>query len=349
MAINFRAPVVLMRRFLPGMLRAGRGHIIHINAIGGMYPAPFQGPYCAGKAALMAYCTSLAFELRGTGVHLSSLYPGGIDTAFLDGPNLQGFRRGRDLLAPATVAAAVLEVMRTPRATVVFGSPVKRLAVRLAQLFPTFFQALIERRNPPLRAPGRSAVIRLAGLSGYARFFRHKPWVLQRAVRGVFTRVVRQRPYLRVAEIAVTFACNSRCVMCSCVNYWDAERERTRLTPAEYGALGRQLDRMGCLSVNVTGGEPTLRRDLDEVITALNPAVKIVNLITNGLRLDPARIRRLAALGVDSIVVSLESTDAAENDRIRGHVGHFQAVMDTIASCRKARVPCGISLTVGGL
>ncbi len=185
-------------------------------------------------------------------------------------------------------------------------------------------------------------------LRGYAGFFfPHRIAVLPRAAWGVADRALLNRPHLRVAEIAVTFTCNSKCVMCSCFNFCDPEKEKQRLTPAEYASLGRQLDRQGCVSVNLTGGEPLMRPDIGDIITALNPKNKIANLITNGILLTAESLERFKRIGVDSVVVSLESTSAEENDRIRGHAGHFETVMNIIRWARALRMRLGLSLTLG--
>ncbi len=183
---------------------------------------------------------------------------------------------------------------------------------------------------------------------GYAGFFfPRKMAALPRAMRGVVNRAVLGRPHLRVAEIAVTFACNSRCVMCSCANMFDPGREKERMGVEEYRGLGRSLDKLGCVSVNVTGGEPLMRKDIESIIDALNPRNKIVNLITNGIALTKEMILRLKRIGVDGIVMSLESANPRENDGIRGYEGHFEAVMNALAWTREARVNAGLSLTLG--
>lgn len=184
-------------------------------------------------------------------------------------------------------------------------------------------------------------------LIGYSSFFSRKPHLLFKVARGVFNRIVLKMPHLRVAEIATTFMCNSKCVMCSCSKLCIYEKERTRMDASEYRALGKQLDELGCVSVNVTGGEPLIREDIENVIIALDPQHKIVNLVTNGINLTRQKMRRYAALGIDSIVVSLESTCAEENDRIRGYKGHFQVVMDALQWAKEEKVKFGISLTLG--
>ena len=184
-------------------------------------------------------------------------------------------------------------------------------------------------------------------IQGYKDFFLKKKQVLPRALLGLTKRAFLQRPHLRVAEIATTFLCNSKCVMCSCYKFCDYEKEKKRMTVLEYESLGRQLDKLGCLSVNITGGEPLMRQDTAGIIKALNPKNKIVNLITNGISLTRDKIKLYSSLGIDSIVFSLESTSMEENDKIRGYEGHFEIVMNAIKWAKAEGIKLGISLTLG--
>jgi len=101
-------------------------------------------------------------------------------------------------------------------------------------------------------------------ITGYKDFILRKPAALPRVARGIVNRALLGRPYLRVVEIATTFICNSRCVMCSCAKLLDAAKEEARMGAGEYRILGEQLDALGCASVNVTGGEPLVRGDIRE-------------------------------------------------------------------------------------
>lgn len=187
----------------------------------------------------------------------------------------------------------------------------------------------------------------LETIHSYKEFFMKKKKALPNGMLGIFDRAILKRPHLRVAEIAVTFICNSECIMCSCSKFRSYEKERDRMNISEYKTLGRQLDKIGCVSVNITGGEPLIRQDVADIITALNPGNKIINLITNGINLTQERVRNYSSLGIDSIVVSLESINPEENDRIRGYKGHFDAVMNAIEWAKTERLKFGVSLTLG--
>ncbi len=81
--VNLIGQVAVTQAFLP-LLRQARGRIVNIGSIGGRVALPFVGPYAATKFALEAITDSLRRELRGTGVEVSIVRPGGIATPIWD-------------------------------------------------------------------------------------------------------------------------------------------------------------------------------------------------------------------------------------------------------------------------
>ena len=149
MTVNYTAPIILIRSFLPDMLKADAGHVININSIGGLYAAPYQGAYCASKWSLLAYSESLAYELENTKVNISSIFPGPIDTNFQNNPNFESFKNSPETVSAHRVAEIVLDVINKPRERVFFGPlwPLKLLAIKISSFNPRFFRKLIEKRN----------------------------------------------------------------------------------------------------------------------------------------------------------------------------------------------------------
>lgn len=160
MAVNYTAPVTLIHSLLPDMLKTNAGHIININTIGGLYAAPYNGAYCASKWALLAYVESLAYELENTAVKISSLFPGPIDTRFLNNLNFEDFKRSPDIVPPDYIAKKVLSVIESPRERVFIGSLLKFIVVKIANFNPRFFRKIIEKKNkPPINFPPQNASV----------------------------------------------------------------------------------------------------------------------------------------------------------------------------------------------
>jgi short-subunit dehydrogenase len=113
--VNYLATVAATRHVLPDMLRLQRGHIINIASIAGRIGAPFEAAYSASKFAVAGFSEALATEVDGTGVFVSMIHPGPVDT---------DFTRLRHRLAPKgtprpveveKVVDAVMASIRRPR------------------------------------------------------------------------------------------------------------------------------------------------------------------------------------------------------------------------------------------
>lgn len=81
--VNLRAPIVLSRRALPHLRASGRGAIVNVASIAGMVPTMGSVVYSATKFGLRAFSLALADELRGSGVTVSCVSPGPVDTGFI--------------------------------------------------------------------------------------------------------------------------------------------------------------------------------------------------------------------------------------------------------------------------
>ena len=82
--LNVRALADLTHRIAPGMVARGRGRILQVGSTAGFMPGPMQATYFATKAFVNSFGQALAEELRGTGVTVTVLAPGAVDTEFMD-------------------------------------------------------------------------------------------------------------------------------------------------------------------------------------------------------------------------------------------------------------------------
>jgi len=74
----------LIKLFLPAMLKQGKGGILNIGSTGSFVPGPYNAVYCAAKSFILSFSEALAEELSDSGVTISTLCPGGTNTAFQD-------------------------------------------------------------------------------------------------------------------------------------------------------------------------------------------------------------------------------------------------------------------------
>ena len=111
---NLKGLLYVTRAVLPGMVDRGRGHVINIGSLAGHEVYPGGNVYCASKHAVTALSRSLGIDTLGTGVRVSSVDPGMVETEFSlvrfhgDAERASGVYDGIDPLTPADVAEAVL-------------------------------------------------------------------------------------------------------------------------------------------------------------------------------------------------------------------------------------------------
>ena len=80
--VNLIGAIQLSRAVLPGMLARGQGQIIQITSIASWVGLPTYSIYAANKFGLRGFLESFRRELRGTGVTVTGVYPGSVDTEF---------------------------------------------------------------------------------------------------------------------------------------------------------------------------------------------------------------------------------------------------------------------------
>ena len=115
--INLTAPFAFVRAFLPEMRRRGAGHLVTIGSIADRATFPGNAAYAAGKHGLRALHEVLRAELRGSGVRVSLVSPGPVDTGLwdaVDPDGREGFTPRAQMLAPDAVADAVGYVVTAP-------------------------------------------------------------------------------------------------------------------------------------------------------------------------------------------------------------------------------------------
>jgi radical SAM protein with 4Fe4S-binding SPASM domain len=151
---------------------------------------------------------------------------------------------------------------------------------------------------------------------------------------GTFDRARIEYPVL--AEIALTYGCQARCVFC----YASSPQRGDVRPPMATGQVKRVMDRIfheaHVPSLSFTGGEATLRRDLPELIRYGRETGFRVNLITNGIRSgDPGYAACLVDAGLASAQVSLEGATPELHDAIVGRPGAFERTVAGIRNFKR--------------
>jgi MoaA/NifB/PqqE/SkfB family radical SAM enzyme/SAM-dependent methyltransferase len=133
---------------------------------------------------------------------------------------------------------------------------------------------------------------------------------------------------------SVTLAVTNRCHY-NCWHCYNAGRCQEDTPLPVLRETIRQLQDLRVVHVTLTGGEPLLREDLEEVAGAFDDGTYL-SLNTTASGLTPARARALKDSGVFGLGVSLDSTNPDEHDRMRGKEGAFRTAVEGLAMAAKA-------------
>ena len=121
--VNLTGAIQTTRAVLPCMLSVGRGHIIQIGSSTSWVGLPTYSIYTATKFGLRGFLESIRRELRGTGISVTGIYPGAVDTEFVQhaGVNWEITRVTPKMFLRSAedVAAQVIKVIKTRKKQVV--------------------------------------------------------------------------------------------------------------------------------------------------------------------------------------------------------------------------------------
>ena len=156
---------------------------------------------------------------------------------------------------------------------------------------------------------------------------RFRPWHVALFLGKYAWLTARRRPVL--VHFEVTQRCNARCGFC---DYWKTDPAARESELASYADAARYFNPM---LVTFTGGEPTLRRDLEALVAQVHRAIRLkyITLITHGAMLSPERARSLWDAGVNQINISLDYLDE-RHDQARGIPGLGAKILAAIPAMR---------------
>ncbi len=160
---------------------------------------------------------------------------------------------------------------------------------------------------------------------------RYKPWHVPLFLGKYAWLRARRRPVLLNFE--VTMRCNAHCSFC---DYWKTPADTRDTEVAQFADIARTFSPM---LVTFTGGEPTLRKDLEAIVIGVRQAVRLtyVQMITHGAMLTLDRARSLWDAGVDQFNISLDYLDE-RHDVARGIPGLAAKVLDIVPRMREAGI-----------
>jgi pyrroloquinoline quinone biosynthesis protein E len=142
----------------------------------------------------------------------------------------------------------------------------------------------------------------------------------------------------------LTHRCPLRCPYCS--NPLTLERRSDELSTDTWKRVLAEAAALGVLQVHLSGGEPTARNDLEELVRHCREVGLYSNLITAGINLPKARLATLAEAGLDHVQLSVQAAAGELNDTVSGLAGSFEQKMATAAAVRALDLPLTINTVI---
>ena len=149
-------------------------------------------------------------------------------------------------------------------------------------------------------------------------------------------------PLALLAEL--THRCPLACPYCS--NPLTLTRRSDELDTATWQRVMSEATNIGVLQVHLSGGEPTARRDLPEIVAHAAASGLYTNLITSGVLLDEPALKRLVDSGLDHVQLSVQDSEADSADRIAGYASGHRKKLAVAALVRAAGLPLTLNAVV---
>lgn len=136
-------------------------------------------------------------------------------------------------------------------------------------------------------------------------------------------------------DLALTYRCNNACHHC----YVARPPHHPEMSTSEWRAVIDRVWNAGIPHICFTGGEPTLRADLVELVAYAENKGLVTGLLTNGRRLaDAFYVQLLVKAGLDHVQITLESHDPAIHDAMVAAPGAWQETVQGIRNALAARL-----------
>ena len=170
-----------------------------------------------------------------------------------------------------------------------------------------------------------------------------KPRVYEKVMQ--FSDKIARGESIAIIQFQYNYMCNFKCEHCS-VKMFQGKNDRRSFTLDDVRELSRQADELGLANIVITGGEPLIFKDFDQLVEAIDPQKFYITSDTNGWFLDSERAKHLKSIGVDKIQLSLDSLNAEEHDAFRRAPGSHARALRAIDAALEAGLNIILSTVV---
>jgi pyrroloquinoline quinone biosynthesis protein E len=149
------------------------------------------------------------------------------------------------------------------------------------------------------------------------------------------------RPYTLIAEL--TYRCPLRCVYCS--NPLELDRHRRELDTGTWLRVLAEAEELGVVQVSLTGGEPCVRDDLEEIVAGARRLDLYTNLATSAVPLPRERLERLRGAGLDNVQISIQDVAPRASDEVAG-LPSFERKLEAARAAKEIGFPLTLNFVL---
>ena len=152
----------------------------------------------------------------------------------------------------------------------------------------------------------------------------HKPRVYEKMMK--FPEKIANGESIAIIQFQYDYLCNFDCEHCCIDKFyvpksWEKASGRRKFELEDVRRLSKEADEMGLANFVITGGEPLLLKEYDQLVEAIDPSKFYLVTDSNGWFLDKKRAKHLKEIGVDKVQLSLDGADAESHDTFRRSSG----------------------------
>ena len=166
---------------------------------------------------------------------------------------------------------------------------------------------------------------------------KEKPYVYKKMLK--FPDKVKNGESIAIIQFQYDYVCNFKCKHCSISKFQltpqqQKKDEREFFTSVKVKDLANQADEMGLAHFVISGGEPLIFSDFDEIVEAIDPQKFYITSDTNGWLLNLEKAKHLKSIGIDKLQISLDSLNEESHDNFRNKKGSWKKCINGILAAK---------------
>ena len=167
----------------------------------------------------------------------------------------------------------------------------------------------------------------------------YKPHVYEKMMK--FPEKIANGESIAIIQFQYDYLCNFDCEHCCIDKFyvpkdWEKASGRRKFELEDVRRLSNECDEMGLANFVITGGEPLIIKEYDQLVEAIDPSKFYLVTDSNGWFLDHKKAKHLKKIGIDKVQLSLDGASAEDHDTFRRAPGSWDRVMTALDACKEA-------------